>query len=127
MFGPTNYAEGLDNKAVVGMSKDAEGGGKVANKFFNVDEITKHCFLMQDDLEKVITGYQPVPQHPPASYPQGANSLPRCQVVIDDDDDDDDDNFDDEYDDDYDDDAPWQIILMEQTLFLDVRLPLNLK
>ena len=113
MFGPTNYAEGLDNKAVVGMSKDAEGGGKVANKFFNVDETTKHCFLMQDDLEKVITGYQPVPQHPPASYPQGANSLPRCQVVID--------------DDDYDDDAPWQIILMEQTLILDVRLPLNLK
>jgi len=61
VFAPTNYAEGLDNKAVVGMSKDAEGGGK-------------------DDLEKVITGYQPVPQHPPASYPQGANSLPRCQV-----------------------------------------------
>ena len=22
-------------------------------------------------------GYQPVPQQPPASYPQGANSLPR--------------------------------------------------
>ena len=35
----------------------------------------------QDDLEKVISGYQPVPQHPPASYPQGANSLPRCQVA----------------------------------------------
>jgi len=61
VFAPTNYGEGLDNKAVVGMSKDAEGGGK-------------------DDLEKVITGYQPVPQNPPASYPQGANSLPRCQV-----------------------------------------------
>ena len=42
-------------------------------------------------------------------------------------DDDDDYNFDDEYDDDYDDDAPWQVILREQTLFLDVRLPLNLK
>ena len=51
----------------------------------------------------------------------------RAPIVIDDDDDDDDDNFDDEYDDDYDDDAPWQIILREQTLFLDVRLPLNLK
>jgi len=61
VFAPTNYAEGLDNKAVVGMSKDAEAGGK-------------------DDLEKVISGYQPVPQNPPASYPQGANSLPRCQV-----------------------------------------------
>ena len=29
VFAPTNYAEGLDNKAVVGMSKDAEAGGKV--------------------------------------------------------------------------------------------------
>ena len=29
MFAPTNYAEGLDNKAAVGMSKDVEGGCKV--------------------------------------------------------------------------------------------------
>jgi len=60
-FAPTDYSEGLDNKAAVGLTKDAEAGHK-------------------DDLEKVISGYQPVPQHPPASYPQGANSLPRCQV-----------------------------------------------
>jgi len=59
MFAPTNYAEGLDNKAATGLEKDAEAGEK-------------------DDLEKVISGYQPVPQQPPPSYPQGANSLPRA-------------------------------------------------
>ena len=30
-----------------------------------------------DHLEDVMTGYQPVPQHPPPSYPQGSTSLPR--------------------------------------------------
>ena len=86
VFAPTNYGEGLDNKAVVGMSKDAEAGGKVGANFSlaqntNADESKhKNILLAQDDLEKVITGYQPVPQNPPASYPQGANSLPRCQV-----------------------------------------------
>ena len=88
MFGPTNYGEGLDNKAVVGVSKDAEAGGKVGHKSFPVQNLfhSKNCqkqsFLTQDELEKVISGYQPVPQNPPASYPQGANSLPRCQVAI---------------------------------------------
>ena len=28
-----------------------------------------------------MTGYQPVPQQPPASYPQGANSLPRSTAA----------------------------------------------
>ena len=31
----------------------------------------------KDDLEKAMNGYQPVPQHPPAGYPQGSSSLPR--------------------------------------------------
>ena len=89
MFAPTNYAEGLDNKAAVGMSKDVEGGCKV--KLFilptfcqfpkfdqNIQNL--HSVKTQDDLEKVISGYQPVPQQPPPSFPKGANSLPRCQV-----------------------------------------------
>ena len=31
----------------------------------------------EDQLKGVMTGYQPVPQHPPPSYPQGSASLPR--------------------------------------------------
>lgn len=62
LFAPTNYTEGLDNKAAAGLGKDFEAGEK-------------------DDLERVITGYQPVPQHPPPSYPQGANSLPRSAAI----------------------------------------------
>jgi hypothetical protein len=62
LFAPTNYSEGLDNKAATGLVRDAEAAGE------------------KDALEKAISGYQPVPQQPPASYPQGINSLPRGQV-----------------------------------------------
>jgi len=55
-FSPNSYSQGIDNK-----------GGIAAQE--SSDE--------KDDLEKVISGYQPVPQQPPPSYPQGTSSLPR--------------------------------------------------
>jgi len=50
-------------------SKDLEGK---ANDFSEKDEVDGG-----DKLEKVMSGYQPVPQHPPPGYPQGSASLPR--------------------------------------------------
>jgi len=47
-------------------SKDLEGESSKDNEKRNGDH-----------LEDVMTGYQPVPQHPPPSYPQGSTSLPR--------------------------------------------------
>ena len=56
-FSPNSYARGLDEKPEE--VKEKEGGEGV------------------DELEKAMTGYQPVPQQPPPSYPQGNSSLPR--------------------------------------------------
>ena len=57
MFSPNSYAKELDNKSEeVKESEGVEG---------------------KDNLEKAMKGYQPVPQHPPAGYPQAGSSLPR--------------------------------------------------
>ena len=55
-FSPNSYSQGLD-------SKESDGSGEGGDE--------------KDGLEKVISGYQPVPQQPPPSYPQGSSSLPR--------------------------------------------------
>ena len=60
-FSPNSYVKGVDDKS--GGMKDNDG----------VDG--------EDDLEKAIKGYQPVPQYPPAGYPQGGASLPRNTKV----------------------------------------------
>ena len=57
-FTPNSYARGLDEKPEELKEKEAVGG--------------------VDELEKAMTGYQPVPQHPPPGYPQGNSSLPRA-------------------------------------------------
>ena len=56
-FSPNSYARGLDEKPEEVKEKEAVAG--------------------VDQLEKAMTGYQPVPQHPPVGYPQGNSSLPR--------------------------------------------------
>jgi len=54
LFSSNSYTKDLDGKS--GDSSEKDGG---------------------DQLEKAMSGYQPVPQHPPPGYPQGSTSLPR--------------------------------------------------
>ena len=56
-FSPNSYAKGLDEKPEE--LREKEEGESV------------------DELEKALTGYQPVPQHPPPGYPQANSSLQR--------------------------------------------------
>ena len=58
MFAPTNYGEGLDNKAVVGMGKDAEGGGKVGEQ----TSAQKYIFSSSRNVEKPPKSFFLVPR-----------------------------------------------------------------